>query len=45
MAQFTPSDGFTVMAAFNATGGIETFPINNLDGDIAVTNIQYTASS
>ena len=44
MAQFMPSDGFTVMAAFNGTGGLETFPINNLDSSIAVTNIQYTAS-
>ena len=25
-------------------GGSETFPINNLDSDIAVTNVQYTAS-
>jgi len=44
MAQFQPKDGFTVMAAFNATGGVETFPINNLDSTILVTNVQYTAS-
>jgi hypothetical protein len=44
MAQFTPRDGFTIMAAFNGTGGVETFPINNLDANIAVTNVQYTAS-
>lgn len=25
-------------------GGAETFPINELDGDIAVTNVQYAAS-
>ena len=44
MAQFQPKDGFTVMAAFNSTGGVESFPINNLDANIAVTNVQYTAS-
>jgi hypothetical protein len=44
MAQFMPRDGFTIMAAFNGTGGVETFPINNLDSTIAVTNVQYTAS-
>jgi len=25
-------------------GGLETFEINNLDGNIAVTNVQYAAS-
>jgi len=46
MAQFMPRDGFTIMAAYNGSGvaAAETFPINNLDADIAVTNIQYTAS-
>ena len=46
MAQFQPKDGFTVMASFNGSGvgAAEIFPINNLDANIAVTNIQYTAS-
>lgn len=44
MAQMKPKNGFTAMALFNTTGGVETFPINNLDSTIAVSNVQYTAS-
>ena len=43
MAQFQPRDGFTLLSDFGETQ-TETFPINNLHGDIAVTNVQYTAS-
>ena len=44
MAQGRPRNGFTAMALFNTTGAVESFPINNLDSSIVVTNIQYTAS-
>ena len=39
-------NGMTVMNDYylEDAGGLETFPINNLDGDIAVTNVQYAAS-
>ena len=44
MAQFLPKNGFTAMALFGTTGELETFPINNLDSSIVVSNVQYTAS-
>ncbi len=44
MAQMNPRGGFTAMALFGTTGETETFPINNLDSTIAVSNVQYTAS-
>ena len=39
-------NGMTVMNDYylEDAGGLETFPINNLDSDIAVTNVQYAAS-
>jgi hypothetical protein len=39
-------NGMSVMNDYylEDAGGLETFPINELDGDIAVTNVQYTAS-
>ena len=43
MAQFQPRDGFTLLSDFG-TAQAETFLINNLDANIAVTNVQYTAS-
>ena len=45
LAQMQPKNGMTIMNDFlEDLGGQETFAINNLDPEILVTNVQYTAS-
>jgi len=46
LAQRQPKNGMTIMNDYykEDAGGAETFEINNLDTNIAVTNVQYTAS-
>ena len=45
LAQMQPKNGMTIMNDYlEDDGNIETFAINNLDTEILVTNVQYTAS-
>ena len=45
LAQMHPKNGMTIMNDFLVdVGNQETFAINDLDSEILVTNVQYTAS-
>ena len=45
LAQMQPKNGMTIMNDFlEDVGNQETFAINDLDSEILVTNVQYTAS-